>query len=47
MTEKKTSADNQRLEILENEILDFLKFDYEKLSTLLPNRQPNEFGGLL
>ena len=43
MTEKKTSADNQRLEILENEILDFLKFDYEKLSTLLPNRQPNEF----
>ena len=43
MTEKKTSADNQRLEILENEILDFLKFDYEKLSTLLPNRQPYEF----
>ena len=43
MTEKKTSADNQRLEILENEILDFLKFDYEKLSTLLPNRQTNEF----
>ena len=42
MTEK-TSADNQRLEILENEILDFLKFDYEKLSTLLPNRQPYEF----
>ena len=43
MTEKKTSADNQKLEILENEILDFLKFDYEKLSTLLPNRQPYEF----
>ena len=43
MTEKKTSADNQRLEILENEILESLKFDYEKLSTLLPNRQPNEF----
>ena len=43
MTEKKTSADNQRLEILENEILDFLKFDYEKLSTLLPHRRPNEF----
>ena len=42
MNEKKTSADNQRLEILENEILDVLKFDYEKLSTLLPNRQPNE-----
>ncbi len=43
MNEKKNTADNQRLEILENEILATLKFDYEKLSTLLPNRQPNEF----
>ena len=42
MSEKKTTADNQKLEILENEILDLIKFDYEKLSILLPNRQPSE-----
>ena len=42
MSEKKTTADNQKLEILENEILDLVKFDYEKLSILLPNRQPSE-----
>tara|TARA_X000000950_G_scaffold282198_2_gene380580 strand:- start:859 stop:3075 length:2217 start_codon:yes stop_codon:yes gene_type:complete len=42
MSEKKTTADNQKLEILENEILDLIKFDYEKLSMLLPNRQPSE-----
>jgi hypothetical protein len=40
MNEKKNLADNQRFELIENEILDIIKIDFEKLPTLLPNKQP-------
>ena len=41
MNEKKNLADNQKFEIIENEILDIIKIDFEKLPTLIPNKQPS------
>ena len=41
MNEKKNLADNQKFELIENEILDIIKIDFEKLPTLIPNKQPS------
>ena len=41
MNEKKYLADNQRFEVIENEILDIIKIDFEKLPLLLPNKKPS------
>ena len=41
LNEKKNQADNQKLETLENELLDTLKFDYEKLYSILTDKKPS------
>ena len=41
LNEKKQQADNQKLETLENELLDTLKFDYEKIYSILTDKKPS------
>jgi hypothetical protein len=41
LNEKKQQADNQKLETLENELLDTLKFDYDKVNLILTDKKPS------
>lgn len=41
LNEKKQLADNQKLETLENELLDTLKFDYDRVNSILTDKKPS------
>lgn len=41
LNEKKQQADNQKLETLENELLDTLKFDYDRVNLILTDKKPS------